>query len=84
MASVGSEPVHLSTLLDGQANDVALLVALCAMRCWGERGSADTRDPMLAGVRAVDDGTHLKTLKFVVPDLAISRPEPEEATDASR
>ena len=84
MASVGPTPVHLSALLSGQGDDVALLVALCTMRCWGERGSMDTRDPMLAGVVALDDGTSLKSEHFVVPDLALSRLQSEEVPNASR
>jgi hypothetical protein len=84
MASVGSAPVHLSTLLDDQADEVALLVALCAMRCWGERGSTDTRDPMLAGIAAFDDGAQLKSEHFVVPDLALSRAQTEEVANAPR
>ncbi|MCZ7537182.1 MAG: hypothetical protein M5T61_15605 [Acidimicrobiia bacterium] len=84
MASVGAEPVHLSTLLDHQADDVALLVALCAMRCWGERGSTDTRDPMLAGIAAFDDGTQLKSMHFVVPDLALARTPSGEVANAPR
>jgi hypothetical protein len=82
MASVGSEPVHLSALLDHQPDDVSLLVALCAMRCWGERGSADTRDPMLAGISAFDDGTQLKSMCFAAPDLALVRAATGEVANA--
>lgn len=84
MASVGSERAHLSTLLDRQDDDVALLVALCAMRCWSEKGSAETRDPMLTGIEAFDDGTQLKALHFIVPDLALSRAPSGEVVDAPR
>ena len=83
MASIGSEPTYLSTLLDRQVHDVALLVALCAMRCWGERGTADTRDPMLAGVVARDDGTLLKLDGFTMPDLALARARPRGVSDAT-
>lgn len=83
MESVGTEPVYLSTLLDREADDVSLLVALCAMRCWGEKGSADTRDPMLAGITAVDDGTELKLTEFTVPDLSLARSQPQAASHAS-
>lgn len=84
MASIGSDPVHLSTLLDRQPDDVALLVALCAMRCWGEKGSSDTRDPMLTNIAAADDGTRLKCVLFDAPDLALSRTAPREAHHAQR
>ena len=82
MGSIGTEPIYLSTLLERQTHEVALLVALCAMRCWGERGTADTRDPMLAGVSARDDGTEVKLERFTLPDLALSRSRPEGASDA--
>ena len=72
MDSIGTEPTYLSTLLEREAHEVALLVALSAMRCWGERGTADTRDPMLAGISARDDGTELKLERFTLPDLTLS------------
>lgn len=74
MEGVGVDPTYLSTLVDGQPEDVALLVALCAMRCWGEKGTTDTRDPMLAGISATDQGTDLKLEWFTMPDLVLERP----------
>lgn len=82
MSRVGPEPVYLSALLEDEGDDVALLVALCSMRCWGELGSQDTRDPMLAGISATDDGTELSRRLFVVPDLSMSRAN--GASDAAR
>lgn len=83
MESVGTEPTYLSTLLDRQSHEVSLLVALCAMRCWGEPGTVDTRDPMLTGISACDDGTNLKVDQFTLPDLALSRSHPRGDSDAS-
>ena len=83
MESVGTEPSYLSRLVDRQPHDVSLLVALCAMRCWGEPGTVDTRDPMLTGISACDDGTDLKLDRFTLPDLALSRSYPQGTSDAS-
>lgn len=84
MESIGTGPTYLSSLLAHQVNEVALLVALCAMRCWGERGTADTRDPMLAGISGNDDGTDLKLDRFTLPDLALSRAQAEDGPNARR
>jgi hypothetical protein len=73
MAQIGPAPIALSNLLAGADYDVALLVALCSMRCWGERGSSETRDPMLIGIAAVESGVELTLDRFTVPDLLLSR-----------
>lgn len=73
MAQVGPEPIALSALVSGADDDVALLVALCSMRCWGEQGSSETRDPMLVGIAATESGTDLSLDRFTVPDLLLSR-----------
>ena len=84
MKAVGVDPTYLSTLVDEQPEDVTLLVALCAMRCWGEKGTADTRDPMLAGISASDDGTDLKLDRFTMPDLVLVRVNSRGGADALR
>jgi hypothetical protein len=73
MAQIGPAPIALSKLLAGADDDVALLVALCSMRCWGERGSSETRDPMLVGIAASESGAELTFDRFTVPDLLLSR-----------
>jgi hypothetical protein len=73
MAQIGPAPIALSKLLAGADDDIALLVALCSMRCWGERGSSETRDPMLIGIAAVESGVELTLDRFRVPDLLLSR-----------
>lgn len=52
------------------------------MRCWGEKGTSDTRDPMLAGISATDDGTDLKLEWFTMPDLVLVRVNPRGGSDA--
>lgn len=73
MAQLGPEPIALSAVVSGADDDVALLVALCSMRCWGERGSSETRDPMLVGIAAIESGIDLSLDRFTVPDLLLSR-----------
>jgi hypothetical protein len=73
MAQIGPAPLALSKLLAGADDDVALLAALCSMRCWGERGSSETRDPMLIGIAASESGVELTLDRFTVPDLLLSR-----------
>ena len=74
--------VRLSSLTRAHNDEISLLVALQAMRCWGERGSVNPRDSMLAGVVAVDDGTPFHSDRFVMPDLILSRPAREGRADA--
>lgn len=83
MERVGVGPTYLSALVGGQPESVALLVALCAMRCWGEKGTSDTRDPMLAGITATDDGTELKLEWFTMPDLVLVRLNQRSGPDAA-
>lgn len=76
MALIGPDPVLLSVLLVDAEDELGLLVALCSMRCWGESGSSTTRDPMLAGLVAIDSGKDLHLSRFTLPDLLLRRSAP--------
>ena len=65
MKGVGAS-VRLSDLTKEHDDEVSLLVALQSMRCWGEHGLVGTRDPMLVGIVAVDDGTPFCADRFIV------------------
>jgi hypothetical protein len=84
MACIGVDPVRLSALVVDVDHDLALLVALCSLRCWGESGSTQTRDPMLAGITAVESGSDLGLDLFTVPDLLLSRSSVPGGHDATR
>ena len=81
MEGVGAS-VRLSDLTKEHDDEVSLLVALQSMRCWGEHGLVGTRDPMLVGIVAADDGTLLCADRFIVPDLVLARPDHESRADA--
>lgn len=81
MKGVGAS-VRLSDLTKEHDDEVSLLVALQSMRCWGEHGLVGTRDPMLVGIVAVDDGTPFCADRFIVPDLVLARPDHEDRADA--
>lgn len=78
LREVGKEPVRLSDLVDGHPHQVVLLVSLCAMRCWGQRGTGRSKAPILAGLRAFGGTGELRLDRITLPDLKLVRGE--EAT----
>jgi hypothetical protein len=71
LAGVGEAPVRLASLVDGQPDEVVLLVALCAMRCWGDRSRSHSS--MLSGLTATGGEAEVRLARITLPDLELAR-----------
>lgn len=80
LAEVGEKPVRLTSLVEGQPGEVVLLVALCAMRCWGD--TSKSRSSMLSGLKAIAGNQDVDLGDVTLPDLYLTRPK--EVADVSR